>query len=144
MTTSYSDDTSSALSGGQPKKDSKGHLVWNPSVGHYYQPAAKERESYGGIVGALQDVQVATGRGTKAYPHNFAGIIAAIQDITAASNYTAGSPRSKPWWWSVLDPDGNWIEIIKPEQVTFGLILVKVACLFMSMMIGFKQTALMV
>ena len=117
MTTSYSEDTSTALSSGQPKKDSKGHLVWNPSVGHYYQPAAKERESYGGIVGALQDVQVAAGRNTKAYPHNFAGIIAAIQDITAGSNLPPVHPGPDPGG-GVLDPDGNWIEIIQPEEGT--------------------------
>ena len=114
MTTSYSEDTSTALSSGQPKKDSKGHLVWNPSVGHYYQPAAKERESYGGIVGALQDVQVAAGRNTKAYPHNFAGIIAAIQDITAGSNLPPVHPGPDPGGGEI-DTDGNWIEIIKPD-----------------------------
>jgi hypothetical protein len=115
VTTSYSENTNTTASGGQPKKDSKGHLVWNPSVGHYYEPAAKERESYGGIVGALQDVQVAAGRITKAYPHNFAGIIAAIQDITAGANLPPVHPGPDPGGGQ-LDEDDNWIEIIKPNE----------------------------
>ena len=115
MTTSYSEETSTNSNTGQPKKDSKGHLVWNPSVGHYYHPAAKERESYGGIVGALQDVQVAGGKTTKAYPHNFAGIIAAIQDITASQNLPPVKPGPNPGG-GILDPDGDWIQITDPEE----------------------------
>ena len=58
MTTSYSDTVVSSV-GNQPNEDSKGHLVWSPTVGHYYQYAKDQRESYGGIVGALQDYQEA-------------------------------------------------------------------------------------
>ena len=93
-----------------PKVNSKGELTWNPSVGLYNKPAANQRESYGGIVGALQDLQVAEGFGTKAYPHNFAGIIAAIQDISLAGSEAPVYPGPNPGG-GIIDPNtGDWIQ----------------------------------
>ena len=113
MTTSYSDTVVSSV-GNQPNEDSKGHLVWSPTVGHYYQYAKDQRESYGGIVGALQDYQEGQGNVAKAYPHNFAGIIAAIQDMAASQNLPPVSPGPNPGGGQ-LNPDGDWIQIIEPE-----------------------------
>ena len=93
-----------------PKVNSKGELTWNPSVGLYHKPAANQRESYGGIVGALQDLQVAEGFETKAYPHNFAGIIAAIQDLSIAGSEAPVYPGPNPGG-GVIDPiTGDWIQ----------------------------------
>ena len=113
MTTSYSDTVGSSI-GNQPKENAEGHLVWSPTVGHYYQYAKDQRESHGGIVGALQDVQEAAGGLAKAYPHNFAGIIAAIQDITASQNLPPVKPGPNPGGGQ-LNPVGNWQQIIEPE-----------------------------
>ena len=104
MTTSY--DVEEAALGSHPTYDSKGHQVWNPAVGIYHKPAAVKRESYGGIIGALQDTAVAAGQRTKAYPENFAGIIAAIQDLTLGQYKPPVTPDVKP-------PGGNII--IDPE-----------------------------
>ena len=78
MTTSF-DVESAGLSGGSaaPTQAADGHQVWNPSVGIYHKPAAVKRESYGGIIGALQDQHERAGLIVKSYPENFAGIIAA-------------------------------------------------------------------
>ena len=84
MTTSYDVEQQTAGGSAMPGRDSEGYQTWNPSVGLHFKPAAKKRESYGGIVGALQDLQSASGATIKAYPENFAGIIAAIQDLTVA------------------------------------------------------------
>ena len=89
MTTSY--DVESANSGSaMPGRDADGMQTWNPSVGIYHKPAKKKRESYGGIIAALQDDMVRAGTTVKSYPENFAGIIAALQDLTA-SEYRPGS-----------------------------------------------------
>ena len=61
-----------------PSRNTEGNQVWNPSVGIYFKPAANQRESYGGIIGALNDNIQTQGGDNKAYPHNFAGIIAAM------------------------------------------------------------------
>ena len=73
-----------------PGRDAEGFQTWNPSVGIYHKAAAPKRESYGGIVGALQDNMARGGQVVKSYPENFAGIIAAIQDL-AAGEYRPGS-----------------------------------------------------
>jgi len=65
-----------------PTYDSEGLQTWKPQPGEYYKFGLKQRESYGGIVSALNDVKAAGSCGiSKAYPHNFAGIIAAIEDL---------------------------------------------------------------
>ena len=93
-----------------PKVDSKGELTWNPSVGLYHKPAADQRESYGGIIGALQDIQIQEGLVTKAYPHNFAGIIAAIQDIAIGASEAPVYPGPNPGG-GVIDPiTGDWVQ----------------------------------
>ena len=61
-----------------PGRDAEGFQTWNPSVGIYHKAAKPKRESYGGIIGALQDNQARAGQVVKSYPENFAGIIAAI------------------------------------------------------------------
>ena len=91
MTTSYDVETAGTGHGSAaPTEAADGHQVWNPSVGIYHKPAKVKRESYGGIIGALQDQQERAGLIVKAYPENFAGIIAAIQDL-AAGEYRPGS-----------------------------------------------------
>ena len=116
MTTSY--DVEEASVGQHPTYDSKGHQVWNPSVGIYHKPAAVKRESYGGIIGALQDVAVAGGFRTKAYPENFAGIISAIQDLTLSSSKPPVYPDVKPpGGIIIIDPNTglpDWNVIEKP------------------------------
>ena len=93
-----------------PKVNSKGELTWNPSVGLYHKPAADQAESYGGIVGALQDIQALEGGVLKAYPHNFAGIIAAIQDLQVAGSEAPVYPGPNPGG-GVIDPiTGDWVQ----------------------------------
>ena len=75
MTTSYPTQQNA------PTENAQGELVWKPSVGTVFKPAADRAHSYGGIIGALQDEIVTAGTIPKSYPHNFAGIIAAIQDL---------------------------------------------------------------
>ena len=104
-----------------PQENAEGHVTWNPSVGLYHTPAKVKRESYGGIIGALQDAQVAAGSTTKAYPENFAGIIAAIQDLEGAQNEPPVSIGPKPPGGDVIiNPDGDfeWIITIKPDDGT--------------------------
>ena len=94
MTTSY--ETSTASTATQPNHNAEGNQVWNPQVGIYHKPAFNQAESYGGIVGALQDLEVQNAVIPKAYPHNFAGIIAAIQDLTFAQNQPPVVPGPDP------------------------------------------------
>lgn len=113
MTTSYDVETTGTGSG-MPGRDADGLRTWNPSVGLYHKPAKKKRESYGGVIAALQDEMVRSGAIVKAYPENFAGIIAAIQDLTA-SEYRPGSDAGEkpPGGEVIIDPNTGlpiWIE----------------------------------
>lgn len=102
-----------------PSQNAEGHQVWNPSVGINFQPAKRQRESYGGIVGSLQD-QIASQSGTvKAYPHNFAGIISAIEDLVYTQKEVPVTPSTKPNGGSVgTDGDGNpqWDVAVQPRD----------------------------
>ena len=64
-----------------PTYNAEGHEVWQPQPGKYWPKGLQFRESYGGIIAVLNDLQVAQGDVPKAYPQNFAGIIAAIADL---------------------------------------------------------------
>ena len=103
-----------------PQENAEGHVTWNPSVGLHHNPARVKRESYGGIVGALQDQIAAAGVAPKAYPENFAGIIAAIQDLQEAQD--PGPPThigpQPPGGEIIIDIDGNpiWIITDKPDD----------------------------
>jgi len=118
VTTSYDVEPAGAGTA-MPGHDADGYQTWNPAVGIYHKPAAVKRESYGGIIGALQDKQVNSGATTKAYPENFAGIIAAIQDLTALEDQPGSNTGDKPPGGIInLDPDGNpiWIITEKPAD----------------------------
>ena len=102
-----------------PSHNAEGHQTWNPSVGRYFEPAKNQRESYGGIVGALQDQLVNQGSEVKAYPHNFAGIIAAIEDLTFTQKEQPVDPDVKPPGGDVIiGPDGQptWEWITEPRD----------------------------
>jgi len=101
-----------------PTYDSEGLQTWKPQPGEYYKFGLKQRESYGGIVAALNDVKAASSCGiNKAYPHNFAGIIAAIEDLanclSSGNNIDIGP--YPPGWEIIIDIDGtingNWTEL---------------------------------
>ena len=106
------------MTSAMPKENAEGHLVWNPSVGLYHEPAADNAESYGGIVGALQDIIAQAGAIPKSYPANFAGIIAALQDLDVAANDAPVTPDVKPPNGNIIIIDGNptWDEIHPPED----------------------------
>ena len=102
-----------------PDRNIEGAQVWNPSVGIYFKPASGQRESYGGVVAALQDNIALQGGNSKAYPHNFAGIIAAIQDLTFTQDESPVDPDVKPPDGQVIiDGEGNpeWIWTTEPKD----------------------------
>ena len=104
-----------------PKENADGNLVWNPSVGIYHDPAKNKRESYGGIIGALQDQITSNGGTTKAYPENFAGIISAIKDLDLTAETPPVDIGPKPPGGDVIiDINGNpiWIITEKPGEGT--------------------------
>ena len=83
----------------QPNVNSEGQQVWNPSVGAYFSPAKENAESFGGIVGAIQDQLASQSAVVKGYPYSFAGIISAIQDLTFAVQSPPGAIiGEKPQW----------------------------------------------
>lgn len=103
-----------------PSRNSEGHQVWNPSVGVIFKPDADQRESYGGIIGALNDQIDSQGGVNKAYPHNFAGIIAAIENLTFTQKEVPVTPDQKPPGGDVLGPDAEgdyeWIWGTQPRD----------------------------
>ena len=104
-----------------PNHNAEGNVTWNPSVGLYHDPAKVKRESYGGIVGALQDQIVSNGGTTKAYPENFAGIIAAIRDLDLTAETPPVEIGPKPPGGDVIiDINGDpiWIITEKPGEGT--------------------------
>ena len=92
-----------------PSNNAQGNQVWNPSVGIYFKPAANQRESYGGIIGALNDNIETQGGVNKAYPHNFAGIIAAIEDLTYTQKEVPVTPEVKPPGGDIDPNTGEWV-----------------------------------
>lgn len=105
-----------------PGENAEGYQTWNPSVGIYHKPAAVKRESYGGIIGALQDQHVRSSGVTRSYPENFAGIIAAIQDL-GEIQYKPGAEEGEkpPGGEIIIDPDTGfpiWIITEKPANGT--------------------------
>jgi hypothetical protein len=104
-----------------PSHNAEGIQVWNPSVGTYFKPAANKRESYGGIIGALQDQLVSQGSTVKAYPENFAGIISAIQDLTFTQKEPPVDPDVRPPGGDVIidsDGDYDWVWAEVPRDGT--------------------------
>ena len=101
-------DTNTASLIDQPSENSEGYQVWNPSVGIYHKAASSNRQSFGGVVGALQDKQVESALTPKAYPENFAGIIAAIQDLKTGT-YQPGSDSGDL-------PPGDSVDNSDPEN----------------------------
>ena len=102
MTTSYGDDANKRVAN-VPQPDADGLQTWNPSVGLYHKVQANQRESYGGIVAALQDLMVQQGlTPIKSYPHNFAGIIAAIQDLAFGQHEVPVHPDVNPGGGTII------------------------------------------
>ena len=100
--------------------------TWEPQPGEYYKYGLKQRESYGGIVAALNDVKASGDCGiTKAYPHNFAGIIAAIEDLADCINKgNLINIGDKPPGWEIIinidgSIDGNWTEFPEDGNLWF-------------------------
>ena len=108
--------TSNPTQQSAPTENSKGELVWKPSVGVVFEPAAKNAQSYGGIVGALQDSIAAAGNIPKSYPYNFAGIIAAIQDLESAGEQIPVHPGPIPPGTEIIG--GDLIIHVKPKDGT--------------------------
>lgn len=92
-----------------PTTNSRGEQVWNPQVGIYHKPALQERESYGGIIGALEDnITRSQGESNKDYPENFAGIIAAIQDLGIGEDKPGSNVGELPPGTEIIvGPDGR-------------------------------------
>ena len=101
-----------------PTYNAEGMQTWKPQPGEYYKYGLRQRESYGGIIAALNDVKAAGDCGIpKSYPHNFAGIIAAIEDLAACMNEgNLIDIGDKPPGWNIIinidgSIDGNWTEL---------------------------------
>ena len=102
-----------------PTYNSDGEAVWKPQPGQYFPGGLRYVQSYGGVVSALQDIQVAHGDEAKSYPKNFAGIISAIEDLSALINgdfLTEESDTPDGWEisganWQVPPPNGSlWFD----------------------------------
>ena len=103
-----------------PTYNSEGELVWKPSVGVVFEPAKNNAQSYGGIVGALQDAITASGSIPKSYPYSFAGIIAAIQDLDFASDHIPVHPGPIPPGTEInIDGDLNILVPARDGQLWF-------------------------
>ena len=115
MTTSYSDTSTSSV-GESPTYSAEGYQVWKPEVGVIYKPALPKRHSYGGVIGALQDLQAASDGVVKAYPENFAGIIAAIKDLAITAQDSPGSDTGDkpPGLEIIINPDTGLPDYIYP------------------------------
>ena len=92
-----------------PTYDAQDLMVWKPQPGQNFAGGLRYRESFGGVVAALQDAQVSAGTTVKSYPSSFAGIIAAIEDLsnslTEGTLPDVGAPP--PGWEIIVDGDGN-------------------------------------
>ena len=104
----------------QPTHNSQGGVTWNPSVGLYHESGSVKRESYGGVIAALQDQIVQAGGLIKSYPENFGGIIAAIQDLKLAEKKPGSNPGTKPPGGDVIINDQGEPEWIITEQPLDG------------------------
>ena len=92
-----------------PTYSAAGRQMWKPQPGQNFKGGLRYRESYGGIVAALQDAIDNTNGELKAYPHNFAGIIEAIEDL--AKYITMGDlppvGDTPPGWEIIINEDGS-------------------------------------
>ena len=114
MTSSYSGSS-------QPSVNSSGELVWKPAVGLHFKPADDKAESYGGVLGAIQDAIKQSNRRAlvKEYPESFAGIITAIQDLGVGEDKPGSDADTKPPGTEIIvGPDGNpeTIVIVPPQD----------------------------
>ena len=97
-----------------PTYNSEGQAVWKPQPGQYWPKGLQYRESYGGIIAALNDITVAAGDIPKSYPQNFAGIIAALEDLEdyLREGDLPSVEAPPPGWEIITNPDGsidgNW------------------------------------
>lgn len=98
-----------------PTYNSEGELVWKPSVGVVFEPAKHNAQSYGGIVGALQDAIQSSGTIPKAYPYSFAGIIAAIQDLSIETDQIPVYPGPFPPG-TEIDINGDLVILVPPRD----------------------------
>ena len=109
-----------------PTYNADGIQTWKPQPGEFYKYGLTQRESYGGIVAAINDIKAAGGCGVpKSYPHNFAGIIAALEDLAhclnAGNNIDIGP--TPPGWEIIINIDGtidgNWSEFPQDGNLWF-------------------------
>ena len=107
--------TSTPIQSSAPTTNSKGELVWKPSVGVVFKPAEKNAQSYGGIVGAIQDIIASSGTIPKAYPYSFAGIIAALKDLEIAGEQIPVVPAPIPPG-SEINDDGDLNILVEPRD----------------------------
>ena len=122
MTTSYDVETTGGdHTSAMPGENAQGHQTWNPSVGRYFKPASVKRESYGGVIGALQDLHQESGNTIRSYPENFAGIIAAIQDLAISGKKPGSDTGEKPPGGDIhIDVDTGIPEWIITEEPLNG------------------------
>ena len=101
-----------------PTTNSDGKQVFKPETGVYFKPGLNDRDSYAGVIAALQDFEASKGRPTQSYPANFAGIISAIQNMTSAQ-FEPGSDAGQNPGGGTIDPEtGDWIQTNPPPEGT--------------------------